>query len=203
MPPPPRPLLTRSPAGLRACEAEPRGSAAPCPSGSKVRAAPGSSAAPGPAPRGSGPDKARWGGAVPSSASPPRVWGCVGVWGHPPGSPPHPRAHRRARCPLADTQRALRLLEEYRSKLSQAEDRQLRNSIERVINIFQSNLFQALIGKGWAHPAAGCERAAPAVTGGVRGKGLLRHYARNLVRSVRVFVWRSNTCYCQSAAHLF
>uniref|UniRef100_A0A8B9EBU5 Disks large homolog 1 n=1 Tax=Anser cygnoides TaxID=8845 RepID=A0A8B9EBU5_ANSCY len=44
-----------------------------------------------------------------------------------------------------DTQRALRLLEEYRSKLSQAEDRQLRNSIERVINIFQSNLFQALI----------------------------------------------------------
>ncbi|XP_050164291.1 disks large homolog 1 isoform X7 [Myiozetetes cayanensis] len=44
-----------------------------------------------------------------------------------------------------DTQRALRLLEEYRSKLSQAEDRQLRNSIERVISIFQSNLFQALI----------------------------------------------------------
>ncbi|XP_028924939.1 disks large homolog 1 isoform X4 [Ornithorhynchus anatinus] len=44
-----------------------------------------------------------------------------------------------------DTQRALLLLEEYRSKLSQTEDRQLRNSIERVINIFQSNLFQALI----------------------------------------------------------
>uniref|UniRef100_A0A8C3RP84 Disks large homolog 1 n=1 Tax=Chelydra serpentina TaxID=8475 RepID=A0A8C3RP84_CHESE len=44
-----------------------------------------------------------------------------------------------------DTQRALRLLEEYRCKLSQSEDRQLRNSIERVINIFQSNLFQALI----------------------------------------------------------
>ncbi|XP_075794449.1 disks large homolog 1 isoform X10 [Pelodiscus sinensis] len=44
-----------------------------------------------------------------------------------------------------DTQRALYLLEEYRSKLSQNEDRQLRNSIERVINIFQSNLFQALI----------------------------------------------------------
>ncbi|KAK4819416.1 hypothetical protein QYF61_003687 [Mycteria americana] len=46
---------------------------------------------------------------------------------------------------VTDTQRALRLLEEYRSKLSQAEDRQLRNSIERVISIFQSNLFQALI----------------------------------------------------------
>lgn len=36
-------------------------------------------------------------------------------------------------------------MEEYRSKLSQTEDRQLRSSIERVINIFQSNLFQALI----------------------------------------------------------
>ncbi|XP_032485854.1 disks large homolog 1 isoform X6 [Phocoena sinus] len=44
-----------------------------------------------------------------------------------------------------DTQRALHLLEGYRLKLSQTEDRQLRSSIERVINIFQSNLFQALI----------------------------------------------------------
>ncbi|XP_035874185.1 disks large homolog 1 isoform X2 [Phyllostomus discolor] len=44
-----------------------------------------------------------------------------------------------------DTQRALHLLEEYRLKLSHTEDRQLRSSIERVINIFQSNLFQALI----------------------------------------------------------
>ncbi|KAI1891581.1 hypothetical protein AGOR_G00145260 [Albula goreensis] len=44
-----------------------------------------------------------------------------------------------------DAQRALRLLEEYRTKLSQTEDRQLRHSIERVINIFQSSLFQALI----------------------------------------------------------
>uniref|UniRef100_A0A8C8AMD8 Disks large homolog 1 n=3 Tax=Strigidae TaxID=30459 RepID=A0A8C8AMD8_9STRI len=64
----------------------------------------------------------------------------------------HPRSsylvrpgHRCVWSPVADTQRALRLLEEYRSKLSQAEDRQLRNSIERVISIFQSNLFQALI----------------------------------------------------------
>ncbi|XP_077053521.1 discs large homolog 1-like protein isoform X35 [Siphateles boraxobius] len=45
----------------------------------------------------------------------------------------------------ADAQRALLLLEEYRSKLSNTEDRQLRNSIQRVIDIFQSNLFQALI----------------------------------------------------------
>ncbi|XP_075995928.1 disks large homolog 1-like [Genypterus blacodes] len=44
-----------------------------------------------------------------------------------------------------DAQRALLLLEEYRAKLSHAEDRQLRHSIQRVIDIFQSNLFQALI----------------------------------------------------------
>ncbi|XP_054452653.1 discs large homolog 1-like protein isoform X1 [Anoplopoma fimbria] len=44
-----------------------------------------------------------------------------------------------------DAQRALRLLEEYRAKLHHAEDRQLRHSIQRVIDIFQSNLFQALI----------------------------------------------------------
>ncbi|XP_051989210.1 discs large homolog 1-like protein isoform X8 [Xyrauchen texanus] len=44
-----------------------------------------------------------------------------------------------------DAERALFLLEEYRSKLSNTEDRQLRNSIQRVIDIFQSNLFLALI----------------------------------------------------------
>uniref|UniRef100_A0A8D3C9V6 Disks large homolog 1 n=1 Tax=Scophthalmus maximus TaxID=52904 RepID=A0A8D3C9V6_SCOMX len=44
-----------------------------------------------------------------------------------------------------DAQRALLLLEEYRTKLSHTEDRQLRHSIQRVIDIFQSNLFQALI----------------------------------------------------------
>ncbi|XP_072852536.1 disks large homolog 1 isoform X5 [Pogona vitticeps] len=44
-----------------------------------------------------------------------------------------------------DTERALRLLEDYRAKLSQAEDRPLRSSVERVIGIFQSSLFQALI----------------------------------------------------------
>lgn len=63
-------------------------------------------------------------------------------------------------CPPADTQRALRLLQEYRSKLSQAEDRQLRNSIERVIGIFQSNLFQALIGKRCPSSRAGFLRVA-------------------------------------------
>ncbi|XP_067315816.1 disks large homolog 1 isoform X10 [Pseudorasbora parva] len=44
-----------------------------------------------------------------------------------------------------DAQRALQLLEEYRTKLSQTGDPHLRRSIERVINIFQSTLFQALI----------------------------------------------------------
>ncbi|XP_029104925.1 disks large homolog 1 isoform X2 [Scleropages formosus] len=44
-----------------------------------------------------------------------------------------------------DAQRALLLLEEYRAKLGRTEDRQLRHSIQRVIDIFQSNLFQALI----------------------------------------------------------
>ncbi|XP_066519084.1 disks large homolog 1 isoform X18 [Hoplias malabaricus] len=44
-----------------------------------------------------------------------------------------------------DTQRALQLLEEYKTKLSQTEDLQLRHSLERVISIFQSSLFQALM----------------------------------------------------------
>uniref|UniRef100_A0A8C3KE58 Disks large homolog 1 n=1 Tax=Calidris pygmaea TaxID=425635 RepID=A0A8C3KE58_9CHAR len=81
-----------------------------------------------------------WAGAVPNAE------GLLhGRCGHPRSSYPVRRGHRCVWSPLADTQRALRLLEEYRSKLSQAEDRQLRNSIERVISIFQSNLFQALI----------------------------------------------------------
>ncbi|XP_073708645.1 disks large homolog 1-like [Garra rufa] len=44
-----------------------------------------------------------------------------------------------------DAQRALQLLEEYQTKLSKTGDPHLRHSIERVINIFQSTLFQALI----------------------------------------------------------
>lgn len=38
------------------------------------------------------------------------------------------------------------LLEEYRARLQRAEDRHLQHSIQRVIDIFQSSLFQALIG---------------------------------------------------------
>uniref|UniRef100_A0A674NTJ1 Disks large homolog 1 n=1 Tax=Takifugu rubripes TaxID=31033 RepID=A0A674NTJ1_TAKRU len=41
--------------------------------------------------------------------------------------------------------RALFLLEDYQTKLHRHDDQHLRHSIQRVINIFQSNLFQALI----------------------------------------------------------
>uniref|UniRef100_A0A8C2Z3Z2 Disks large homolog 1 n=1 Tax=Cyclopterus lumpus TaxID=8103 RepID=A0A8C2Z3Z2_CYCLU len=49
------------------------------------------------------------------------------------------------RSTLNESPRALLLLEEYRTKLHHAEDRTLRHSIQRVIDIFQSSLFQALI----------------------------------------------------------
>ncbi|XP_026169491.1 discs large homolog 1-like protein isoform X7 [Mastacembelus armatus] len=72
-----------------------------------------------------------------------------------------------------DAQRALRLLEEYRAKLNHTEDRQLRHSIQRVIDIFQSNLFQALIdiqefyevtlldSQRWSESPRGTDPAAP------------------------------------------
>ncbi|XP_067330107.1 discs large homolog 1-like protein isoform X3 [Channa argus] len=72
-----------------------------------------------------------------------------------------------------DAQRALLLLEEYRAKLNHAEDRQLRHSIQRVIDIFQSNLFQALIdiqefyevtlldSQRWAESSKGSDPMAP------------------------------------------
>ncbi|KAM9321772.1 discs large homolog 1-like protein isoform 18-T18 [Pholidichthys leucotaenia] len=71
-----------------------------------------------------------------------------------------------------DAQRALVLLEEYRAKLHKTEDRQLRLSIQRVIDIFQSSLFQALIdiqefyevtlldSQRWAEPQKGAELAS-------------------------------------------
>ena len=48
---------------------------------------------------------------------------------------------------LADAERALRLLEQYHSKLTNPKDAALRNALERVIKIFRSRLFYALIGK--------------------------------------------------------
>ncbi|XP_063806717.1 disks large homolog 2 [Pseudophryne corroboree] len=44
-----------------------------------------------------------------------------------------------------DTERALLLLEEYCSKLQKPDERQLRQAIEKVICMFKSNLFNALI----------------------------------------------------------
>ncbi|XP_062833608.1 disks large homolog 1 isoform X6 [Anolis carolinensis] len=44
-----------------------------------------------------------------------------------------------------DAERAVRLLEGYRSGLAGAEDRQLRGSLERVIGVFRSSLFRALL----------------------------------------------------------
>ncbi|XP_046853801.1 disks large homolog 1-like isoform X2 [Xenia sp. Carnegie-2017] len=44
-----------------------------------------------------------------------------------------------------DAERALQLLEGYRTKLTKPQDQALRNAIERVIKIFQSNLFHSLL----------------------------------------------------------
>ncbi|KAA0201986.1 hypothetical protein HAZT_HAZT007567 [Hyalella azteca] len=41
----------------------------------------------------------------------------------------------------------MELLEDYHAKLSRTQDKQLRLAIERVIRIFKSRLFQALLGE--------------------------------------------------------
>lgn len=48
---------------------------------------------------------------------------------------------------FSEAHRALELLEEYHCKLNKPQDKQLRNAIERVIRIFKSRLFQALLGE--------------------------------------------------------
>lgn len=48
---------------------------------------------------------------------------------------------------FVEAHRALELLEDYHSRLSAPQDRTLRIAIERVIRIFKSRLFQALLGK--------------------------------------------------------
>ncbi|KYN02229.1 Elongation of very long chain fatty acids protein 4 [Cyphomyrmex costatus] len=50
-------------------------------------------------------------------------------------------------CGLLQAHRALELLEDYHAKLTRPQDKQLRLAIERVIRIFKSRLFQALLGK--------------------------------------------------------
>ncbi|EDO46058.1 predicted protein, partial [Nematostella vectensis] len=44
-----------------------------------------------------------------------------------------------------DADRALQLLESYHEKLNKPQDKALRSAIERVIRIFQSRLFLALL----------------------------------------------------------
>ena len=56
----------------------------------------------------------------------------------------------------ADAHRALELLEDYHSQLTNAAERPLRSAIERVIRIFKSRLFQALLGNPNFHHAAHC-----------------------------------------------
>jgi len=48
---------------------------------------------------------------------------------------------------VIDAYRALELLEDYHSRLTRPQDKQLRGAIEKVIQTFKSRLFQALIGK--------------------------------------------------------
>ena len=46
-----------------------------------------------------------------------------------------------------DAHRALELLEDYCSQLNSSSDKQLKLAIERLINVFKSKLFQALLGE--------------------------------------------------------
>ena len=48
---------------------------------------------------------------------------------------------------VTDAYRALELLEDYHSRLTRPQDKQLRGAIEKVIQTFKSRLFQALIGE--------------------------------------------------------
>ncbi|NXF64440.1 DLG1 protein, partial [Ciccaba nigrolineata] len=49
-------------------------------------------------------------------------------------------------CLFLDTDRALVLLEEYCKKLRKPEEQQLKKAIRKVMGIFKSSLFQALLG---------------------------------------------------------
>lgn len=57
-----------------------------------------------------------------------------------------PHSERKMPVKKQDTERALLLLQDYCSKLKKPEERQLKIAVERVINIFRSGLFQALLG---------------------------------------------------------
>lgn len=50
---------------------------------------------------------------------------------------------------FADTERAVEILTRYQSTLRSPEEQELKASIGKVSHIFQSELFQALLGKPW------------------------------------------------------
>ncbi|KAL1464400.1 hypothetical protein WDU94_004050 [Cyamophila willieti] len=62
---------------------------------------------------------------------------------------------------FSEAHRALELLEDYHSKLTGPSDKQLRLAIERVIRIFKSRLFQALLGKCMCRCRAKQIKSAP------------------------------------------
>ncbi|NXE51282.1 DLG1 protein, partial [Casuarius casuarius] len=71
-----------------------------------------------------------------------------------------------------DTERAVEILTRYQSTLRSPEEQELKASIGKVSHIFQSELFQALLGKSllvaaalWSAGSAGCWRCR----GGDRG----------------------------------
>lgn len=55
-----------------------------------------------------------------------------------------------------DTTRAIGLLEDYCSRLRKPEEQQLKTAILRVMDIFKSSLFQALLGKRIVCSLFGC-----------------------------------------------
>lgn len=59
----------------------------------------------------------------------------------------HHQTHTSNHFRHAEAHRALELLEDYHSRLGGPQDRALRIAIERVIRIFKSRLFQALLGE--------------------------------------------------------
>lgn len=66
-----------------------------------------------------------------------------------------PRASLKLCSCLADTQRAVAILARYQAILQSPAEQPLRASIEKVVRVFQSELFQALLGKGgWQQPSA-------------------------------------------------
>ena len=58
---------------------------------------------------------------------------------------PAPQLNKMQSLCKAEAHRALELLENYYTRLDDAEEKELKAAIERVIKIFKSRLFQALL----------------------------------------------------------